>query len=305
MELYNALKKVVELQTEDILKDVKLINILSDFKAYDDIPSSKYLLKYMINEGLMANLLYEYKTQSDVSILIGTHSKLLSDTYGYKDYLASYVIDCIAFSLGWINEIPSINKQSKNESSENTEAPIPPQIVDDGHSHLTFRQLPITGDIYAFINNMESFGYKVEMPYSNEYCVAIMKGQFAGINNCQVIVVSTPRTKIACRVVISLPEEQVWFKLISQYNEFKEKLTKKYGKPQSYEFFSDPYSEGDGYEMTALAVEKCNYASYFDDNDGTIVVRLNKEGSVGIVYEDKYNSNLGETERNSIANEDL
>ena len=66
MELYYALKKVVELQTEDILKDVKLINILSDFKDYDDMPSSKYILKYMINEGLIANLLFEYQSSSDI-----------------------------------------------------------------------------------------------------------------------------------------------------------------------------------------------------------------------------------------------
>ena len=88
MELYNALKKVVELQSEEILKDVKLINILSDFRAYDDMPSSKYLLKFMISEGLMANLLYEYQSQNDVNTLLNSHKTLLSDTYGYKECLA-------------------------------------------------------------------------------------------------------------------------------------------------------------------------------------------------------------------------
>lgn len=305
MELYNALKKVVELQSEDILKDIKLINILSDFKAYDEMPPSKYLLKYMINEGVMANLLYDYKTQTEVSLLLSKHTKLLSDTYGYKEDLAGYVLNCIAFSLGWIYDTPSLNIKPQNGTTDKSNVPSTLQVIDDGHTHLTFRQLPITGDINTFINNLESLGYTVELPFTNEYNVAVLKGKFAGINDCKVIAVATPLTKIVCRVVVSLPEQQVWFKLKSDYNEFKEKLTKKYGKPQSYEFFTDPYYEGDGYEMSALSSEKCNFSSYFDDKDGTIVVRLNTEGCVGIVYEDKYNSSIGESERNNIANDDL
>ena len=305
MELYNALKKVVELQTEDILKDVKLINILSDFKAYDDMPSSKYLLKYMVSEGLMANLLYEYQSQNDVDLLLSSHIKLISDTYGYKENLAEYVIRCIAFSLGWTNETPSLNNHDSKVLIDNSNNSTPPQIFDDGHTHLTFRQLPITGDINVFIKNLESLGYTIELPFNAQYSAAILKGQFAGVNDCKIIVVATPQTRITCRVVVSLPEQQVWYKLKSDYNEYKDKLTKKYGKPKSYEFFSEPYSEGDGYEMTALSVEKCNYSSYFEDKDGTIVVRLNTDHTVGIVYEDKYNTNIGETERNSIANNDL
>ena len=62
MELYNAIKTVIDLQGKDILKDIRLLNILSDFNAYEDMPASKYLIKNMVNKGLMAELLMESQT---------------------------------------------------------------------------------------------------------------------------------------------------------------------------------------------------------------------------------------------------
>lgn len=308
MELYNALKKVVELQNEEILKDVKLINILSDFRAYDDVPSSKYLLKYMISEGLMANLLYEYQSQDDFNILLDSHKTLLTDTYGYKDSLAEYVVRSLAYALGWTSVIPSINNPLPNTGSIN----IQPQTTiinpsDDGRTHLSFRQLPINGSVSQFIANLETVGYTQKFSYSHEKRTAVLTGSFAGVNNCEIYVVGTPLTETVCRVIVYFPEQKVWYNIKSEYNKWKDKFTSKYGKPNSYEFFSDPFYEGDGSEMTALYSEHCTYASYFNDNEsgGTIVVKMTTYYCVAIIYEDKYNTEIDDKEKNTIEDNDI
>lgn len=304
MELYNALKKVVELQTEDILKDIKLINILSDFKAYDEYPSAKYLLKYMINEGLMANLLFEYQPTKDIELLLTSHINILSNTYGYKEDLSKYVIRCIAYGLSWTSELPTISSCISNETNNSSVIQTVEPIIDDGQ-HLLFKQFPITGDVNSLIQALSSSGYKLEEPYNYTYHAAALSGPFAGYNDCSIIVVGTPKTHLACAVMVFLQEHHIWHTIKSQYEQIKSQLTKKYGNPESYEFFSDPYYEGDGSELTALFSDHCTWSSYFKTSNGTISVSMTNNYKVLIVYQDKINQEIKEQEDNTIANDDL
>ena len=100
----------------------------------------------------------------------------------------------------------------------------------------------------------------------------------------------------------------------SEYEDYKQKLTKKYGSPESYEYFMDPYYEGDGYELTALSSEHCHYISFFKEQQvingtvidiGTIVLKLSTDARVSLTYEDTINSEKGENEKNAIADDDL
>ena len=305
MELYNALKKVVELQTEDILKDVKLINILSDFRAYDDMPSSKYLLKYMVSEGLMANLLYEYQSQNDVNTLLNSHKTLLSDTYGYKECLADYVVRSLAYALGWVSDIPSASDMHDNSYTTNTApAQSSPQIIDDG-KHLLFKQFPITGDVNSFVNLLISDGYTLAESYNYTYNAASLIGPFAGNNDCHIGVLGTPKSHIVRTVMVFLQEHHVWYSIKDQYEKIKKQLTKKYGSPESHEYFLDPYYEGDGSELTALFSQHCVYISSFNTPLGKISVSMTGDAKVLIAYQDKLNNEIGDSEENSIADDDL
>ena len=304
MELYNALKKVVELQTQDILKDVKLINILSDFRAYDDMPSSKYLLKYLINEGLMANLLFEYQPQKDVDLLLSTHINLISDIYGYKENLSDYVIKSIAYALGWTTIIPTITSFSSNETNKDVTLQNDVPIIDDG-KHLLFKQFPITGDVNTFIQNLTSAGYRLVEPYNYTYHAASLIGSFAGNNDCTIAVIGTPKTHIACCVMVFMQEHHIWYTLKDQYEKVKNQLKKKYGTPESYEFFSEPYYEGDGSELTALWSDHCTYLSNFSTENGKVGVSMSKEAKVLIIYQDRINIEIQESENNALADDDL
>jgi hypothetical protein len=94
-----------------------------------------------------------------------------------------------------------------------------------------------------------------------------------------------------------------WSLLKSQYEEYKELYKKKYSdiECKSFEFFKDPYDEGDGYELQALSLDKCIYASFFDTPAGYIAVKLSSTACVSISYEDGINIELRDSERESEA----
>lgn len=167
--------------------------------------------------------------------------------------------------------------------------------------HLDFRGVPIDGRFDNFIVQMESIGYEIE--YKNDYG-AIMTGRFTN-KNVKLIVLSTPKTNTVWKVSVAFEEAVSWSSLKSSYKEYKQLYTKKYGIGDSYEFFIDPYYDGDGYELQALELEKCRYMTFFETTNGTIAIELNKSKCLQIGYEDKINSKLAENEKTSSALDEI
>lgn len=97
MELHLALKNIIETDGVDILNDVRLVNILNDFKAFDDIPASKYIIRMMISEGYMLRLLENKKWDSKTEVLCS----IFSNNTGFQPHISESVFKCIAFALGW------------------------------------------------------------------------------------------------------------------------------------------------------------------------------------------------------------
>ena len=304
MELYNALKTVIELQGRDILKDPRLINILSDFKAYEDIPASKYLLKNMINEGLMAKLLLEYQSSPDAETLLASHRLSLSDTYGFKEDIADYVLNSLAYAQGWISEEPSFNiHHTPDGLYEGQINPI--DTPEDDGQHLLFKQFPINGDVNSFIRQLTASGYTLVEPFNSEYNIASLKGTFAGNTDSIIAVFVTPKSKIVYSVMVFFQEHHIWYTLKDEYEKVKAQLTRKYGTPESYEYFLDPYYEGDGSELTALYSSHCKYLSVFKTNVGQIIVNMTSDAKVTIAYQDTINNSIKDAENESIADDDL
>lgn len=125
-------------------------------------------------------------------------------------------------------------------------------------NHLSFKGIEINGTLTDFSQKLEASGYK--KIYTNDAQDAcVLEGAFAGYDQCMIFVISTAQEHIVWKVAVQLPEQSSWYSLKSRYNEFRESLMEKYGAPsKKYEFFSSPYYEGDGYEMSALNNEKCH-----------------------------------------------
>lgn len=162
------------------------------------------------------------------------------------------------------------------------------------HEYMTFKGISFNCGLSAFVSNMEALGYtQVQI----KECAAILKGNFAGKDDCTIIVLATNKSQIVWKVCVYFPGQISWRSLKNEYESFKNLYTKKYGTPDSYEFFDSPYEEGDGYELRALKLEKCTYSSYFTTTQGNVSLKVVSPENICVIYEDKINSDIWEAER--------
>lgn len=179
---------------------------------------------------------------------------------------------------------------------------ISAQDVSSENTHLKFKGIDIAGDLSLMVERLQKEGFTL---VTQENIFAVMEGEFAN-KQCKLFVVATPSTYEVYEVIVNFEKTNSWSSLKSDYLEFKNLLKGKYNtEPKSIEKFVRPYYEGDGYELTALSVNKCDYASVFDLDNGSIMVGISPEKSVNVVYEDKIGSFINEQEEKEISINDL
>lgn len=168
-------------------------------------------------------------------------------------------------------------------------------------SAQSFDGVPISGDLPTAITRYEAKGYVLNSQDKN---FAILKGRVASIYNVELYVYVTPKSKKVCKVVAFMDKESAWHNMKSQYEKFVNIIKDKYGKPDNtYNQFISPYYDGDGYEMTAVANEKCIFSSiWFNRNNTNIMVEISKYSQVKLVYENDENMELMSREKQSIEN---
>ena len=116
MPLHQALRYVIDAEGQEIIKEVRLINILDDFKAYESIPASKYILRAIIVEKYCDKLLDlgVWNTQAERLI-----DKFTSIT-GFIPQNVNVIFNAIAYGLGWIAELPIIQGQGTSPKNANS-----------------------------------------------------------------------------------------------------------------------------------------------------------------------------------------
>jgi hypothetical protein len=150
-----------------------------------------------------------------------------------------------------------------------------------------FMGVPVAGTTTEVSNQLKLKGFELS-PESNE-TLMVMTGKLGG-ESVRLLIAGTPKTHLTAKLVVIYPEEETWYSLVDDYNEVKKIITDKYGEPdKGYEFFKDPYTLGDGYELQAVRLEKCFYLQVWKANakfpNQTLAVRINKGLYVSLVYE--------------------
>ena len=176
-----------------------------------------------------------------------------------------------------------------------------PSMLAYAQHHLKFKGVEMNGSIIAFADSLKKKGFIVDDQDEN---IIWMKGTFVN-EDVNIGILSTPKTHIVCRLIVVFNKKDDWYSLKSQYNILKDNYEIKYEKDADYSFFSDPYYEGDGYEMTAVKSNKCRYTSFFKGEDGGINLEISKLACVVIVYEDFKNTQLEKIEKRNIAIDDI
>ena len=169
--------------------------------------------------------------------------------------------------------------------------------------HLTFKGIPIDGHISTFVNKLKSLGFELEVMSDN---FASVKGEFGG-ENCEIAIYATKTTKTTHQIIVILEKSDSWATLKHTYKEYKSLLATKYGEGDSFEHFSSPYYEGDGYEISALRNGKCGYKTTFNAANGKVAIALlyADKGVVALSYEDNTNCQIATREEDNLRAGDL
>lgn len=149
-------------------------------------------------------------------------------------------------------------------------------------------------------------GFTISKKFDDK-SVITLKGAL-GTDAIEVFVIATPSTHKVWKVSVYFPKEETWSSLKNKFSSIKGLLTNKYGEPdKDYHFFSSPYEEGDGYEMTAVAVDKCGYFTYWRKNlvNATIMTKISEYKQVNVTYQNQANSELNDTEKNKATSDGL
>lgn len=306
MKLNEAIKSLVDERGVGVIKSSLFINILNDFGAFQDTIAFKNVLRIIISEGYFDKIEFYSNSEPEkrLSCLTGNINEV-ERLYGIKNDIAKSVIMSLAYGIGMIDTMPEIspteptiavsNDSSNSLTEDNTE---------NNSNHLCFRDVPICGDSDNFAKKLMAQGYSVkEHSQSGSY---MLNGTFAGISDCDILINNSEFLNSIIRVSVLLPVKNAWFSLKGDYEDLKAKFIKKYGKPEnSYEFFTDPYYEGDGYELTAFTTGNAYYMSSFNVDKGTVLLAILEGDRVMITYTDKEGSQKEESAREKCADFDL
>lgn len=133
MKLQDAIKRVIECDGKEAIIDLRIINVLSDFQAYADSPSAKYVLRAMIADGYSKRLLALGSWGSAAQQLL---SKFVSET-GFQAPVANLVFQSIAYGLGWKSSV----ELASNPSPATTPPLSNPNKIDGSRLNKTARQI--------------------------------------------------------------------------------------------------------------------------------------------------------------------
>ena len=174
-------------------------------------------------------------------------------------------------------------------------------MAQNTNEHLKFMGIPINGTLEGFTQKLVA--KKIKSIQAAEG-IGIFNGTFAGKMNCNIFVATVPNRNIVSKVVVFLPPRETWAWLESDYNEFKQMLTSKYGEPFLHsETFKDGAAPTSDYsKISALKGGKCEYYTGWKLNEGAIeveIISLESPSScfVRISYFDAINSKLEETSK--------
>ena len=146
-----------------------------------------------------------------------------------------------------------------------------------------FDGVSISGDLPTAISSYRAKGYTLVKLIDRG---AIMRGAINS-KDIELYLFTTPKSKKVFKAVVYFDKQTNWYTIKAEYERYFDVLEGIYGQADSqYDFFTKPYFEGDGYEMSALGLEKVTFAAYWLNKANTTVsIEISKFSQVSITYE--------------------
>lgn len=161
----------------------------------------------------------------------------------------------------------------------------------------SFLGVPISGHVSTAIANFKAKGFK----FVKQEKYSVTMSGVIDYTPVELYIYNTPTTKQTAKFVVYYPERNSWLSLKDDYDRFVSRLSDKYGSPdKTIEEFITPYESGDGYELSAIQLEKAVFLSYwfaggYQRSNLSIAVEISKFKQLKVVYEnDKIMDKLAE-----------
>ena len=118
MELHQALKDIISQRGKGLLENPQIINYLLDYRCFVDKPATKLILRDIINSGYASEILSLDTNAPAWQTKYKHYVHEFIDSCGYKEELATYVFESIAFALDLkvYNEEPEIRRRINVDS---------------------------------------------------------------------------------------------------------------------------------------------------------------------------------------------
>lgn len=114
MPLHIALRNIIQTYGDNIITELRLVNILDDFHAFDAIPALRYILRAIIADGYSSKLLSIGKWDSTAQQL----SNKFASITGFVPESVYSIFESIAYGLGWLDILPSTSLSEKSMEQE-------------------------------------------------------------------------------------------------------------------------------------------------------------------------------------------
>ncbi len=126
MKLYEAIATIVKEFGKEIVTNAKVINVFSDYNAFEESKTFKVILKNLIAEGYMDQMMYVRDWSASQSRII---SNFIAAT-SFNEANASYVIQSLAYGLGYTKTAPvyqssAIGLQAPAPCPQQRRTPVP------------------------------------------------------------------------------------------------------------------------------------------------------------------------------------
>lgn len=278
MELHKALRAVIQKEGESIIGEVRLVNILDDYKVFSERKYLKNILRVLIQDNLISALPSSQWVKN-----VDKKIDRISKEYGWAKNVISFIFESLSYGLEYTDSVPRFREKDNVEIKSNK--PAPSKTGNNSNVlHLKFKDIDITGDPHIFSHALTERGFNVGV-WCDDFMT--MEGYFAGVSNCKLWIHFEPRENMVYRVQVEFPWYQNRERVKKDYKKLKKSLQDLYGKPNCehedwLQDWSSTYIVPTGIIILTCFPGNCPqvtidyYDGYYDNHHGEIIDDLAK-----------------------------
>ena len=115
--LPESIKGVIEQYGNDVVKSIRLSNILDDIASFDNLPAAKTVLRTLLKAGYGEKML---SVKKDWKLKVNSYTTEICQNYGFQQDIVTYLLSSIVYGLGTSTIVPKYASENKTTASSST-----------------------------------------------------------------------------------------------------------------------------------------------------------------------------------------